>query len=249
MGRSWWSRLVSNQRPSACEADALPLSYETREAPVNDRWTTNFITHGLNPENPEHRHRGQPKGMVPPMTLRVGLLALVVAASVVLSACGGQDSAPASTSGSLTRVTTTEDRSSHGSSPGASETSGNKASSTTEPEVITDLVGFTSPSGNVGCYIDPTAVRCDISERDWTPPPRPADCDFDYGQGINLSTGETPNFVCAGDTALGGGTPLAYGQSVAAGALRCDSAETGITCIDSTTNHGFSIARERYQLF
>ena len=25
----WWSRLVSNQRPSACEADALPLSYET----------------------------------------------------------------------------------------------------------------------------------------------------------------------------------------------------------------------------
>lgn len=24
-----WSRLGSNQRPSACEADALPLSYET----------------------------------------------------------------------------------------------------------------------------------------------------------------------------------------------------------------------------
>jgi hypothetical protein len=28
-GFVWWSRLVSNQRPSACEADALPLSYET----------------------------------------------------------------------------------------------------------------------------------------------------------------------------------------------------------------------------
>jgi hypothetical protein len=28
----WWSRLVSNQRPSACEADALPLSYETENA-------------------------------------------------------------------------------------------------------------------------------------------------------------------------------------------------------------------------
>lgn len=25
----WWSRLGSNQRPSACEADALPLSYRT----------------------------------------------------------------------------------------------------------------------------------------------------------------------------------------------------------------------------
>ncbi len=25
----WWSRLGSNQRPSACEADALPLSHGT----------------------------------------------------------------------------------------------------------------------------------------------------------------------------------------------------------------------------
>ena len=28
-GRKWWSRLGSNQRPPACEAGALPLSYET----------------------------------------------------------------------------------------------------------------------------------------------------------------------------------------------------------------------------
>ncbi len=243
-----WSRLVSNQRPSACEADALPLSYETRETPIYDRWTSNVITHGLHPENLDHRHRRRPDGMVPPMTLRAGLLTLL-AASVVLCACGGQSSAPASTSSSLTRLTTTEDRSSRGSSSEVAETGGNKASPTTEPEAVTDLVGFTSPSGNVGCYLDSTAVRCDISERDWIPPPRPSDCEFDYGQGINLSAGEAPNFVCAGDTALGGGSPLAYGQSVSAGALRCESAETGITCIDSTTNHGFSIARERYKLF
>jgi hypothetical protein len=57
---------------------------------------------------------------------------------------------------------------------------------------LTDLVGFTSPSGNVGCYLDPSAARCDISERDWSPPPRPADCEYDYGQGINLAAGEAP---------------------------------------------------------
>ena len=33
LGFCWWSRLVSNQRPSACEADALPLSYETGVVP------------------------------------------------------------------------------------------------------------------------------------------------------------------------------------------------------------------------
>jgi hypothetical protein len=185
--------------------------------------------------------------MVPAMTLRAGLLTLALA-STLLSSCAGQTAAPASTSGSLTRVTTTEGRSSRSSSSEAIET-GNKASPTTEPEALTGLMGFTSPSGNVGCYLDPSAARCDISERDWPSPPRPADCEFDYGQGINLAAGAAPNFVCAGDTALGGGNPLGYGQSVSAGPLRCDSAETGITCIDSMTKHGFAIARERYQLF
>jgi hypothetical protein len=73
---------------------------------------------------------------------------------------------------------------------------------TNEPDAATDLVGFTSPSGNVGCIIDSAYIRCDISERDWSPPPRPADCEFDYGQGISLSRGEEAAFVCAGDTAL-----------------------------------------------
>ncbi|BDX32866.1 hypothetical protein TUM20985_34130 [Mycobacterium antarcticum] len=77
----------------------------------------------------------------------------------------------------------------------------------------------------------------------------PADCEFDYGQGIALAAGEMPAFVFAGDTALVGGAPLPYGQSVTAGSLRCDSAESGITCIDSAANHGFSIARERYGMF
>ena len=41
-----WSRLVSNQRPSACEADALPLSYETREVDRTGRTTSKISTRG-----------------------------------------------------------------------------------------------------------------------------------------------------------------------------------------------------------
>jgi hypothetical protein len=78
---------------------------------------------------------------------------------------------------------------------------------------------------------------------------RPADCEFDYGQGISLSAGEQPAFVCAGDTALGGGNPLDYGHSVTAGVMLCDSAESGITCRDTKTGHGFAIAREAYRVF
>jgi hypothetical protein len=57
-------------------------------------------------------------------------------------------------------------------------------------------------------------------------------------------------FVCAGDTALGpDGNALAYGQSISAGVLQCDSAESGITCRDINTGRGFAIAREAYRVF
>ncbi|MCF6386176.1 hypothetical protein L2K20_04245 [Mycobacterium sp. MBM] len=111
------------------------------------------------------------------------------------------------------------------------------------------FVDFTSPSGNVGCVLDVDYVRCDIADRDWAPPARPADCEFDYGQGIALEPGGRAGFVCAGDTTLGGSHPLGYGQSIVRGELRCDSAETGITCLDRTTGHGFALSRQVYQLF
>ncbi len=56
---------------------------------------------------------------------------------------------------------------------------------TGDTEVV-EGTGFTSRSGNIGCYIDPETVQCDIGERDWAPPPKPADCpDFtDFGQDL-----------------------------------------------------------------
>src|SRR5215204_4295943 len=47
---------------------------------------------------------------------------------------------------------------------------------------VYELTGFVAPSGNVSCMIDADWARCDIIDRDWSPPPRPADCEFDYGQ-------------------------------------------------------------------
>ena len=56
------------------------------------------------------------------------------------------------------------------------------------PKAAAESVGFTSPSGNIGCMLSDDLVRCDIGARVWSPPPRPADCpDYsDYGQGILL---------------------------------------------------------------
>ena len=118
------------------------------------------------------------------------------------------------------------------------------------PTAGADLVGFTSPSGNIGCILADGTVRCDVAERDWAPPPRPSDCpDFtDYGQGITLGTTGRASFVCAGDTTLGSGPALPYGQFEAGGGVSCSSESSGMRCSNSD-GHGFTISRQDYTLF
>ena len=113
---------------------------------------------------------------------------------------------------------------------------------------VSAYAGFISPTGNVSCVIDVDLARCDIIDRDWSPPPRPADCEFDYGQGIQIVPGAPASFVCAGDTTFGAEDVLPYGEAITAGPLRCESAESGITCRDAGSRHGFTISREAYDL-
>ncbi|MET0897446.1 MAG: DUF6636 domain-containing protein [Mycobacterium sp.] len=101
----------------------------------------------------------------------------------------------------------------------------------------------------VASMIDSTFVRCDILDRHWPLPPRPADCEFDYSQGISLSAGGPAKFVCAGDTVFGPDDVLPCDEWVTRGSLRCDSAVDGITCHDLSTGHGFFVSRQSYRLF
>lgn len=118
------------------------------------------------------------------------------------------------------------------------------------PTAGADIVGFTSPSGNIGCILADGMVRCDVAERDWAPPPRPSDCpDFtDYGQGLTLGTTGRASFVCAGDTTLGSGPALPYGQFEAGGGVSCTSEPSGMRCSNSD-GHGFTLSRQDYTLF
>ncbi|CAM3217689.1 hypothetical protein BST27_23580 [Mycobacterium intermedium] len=118
------------------------------------------------------------------------------------------------------------------------------------PTANADIVGFTSPSGNIGCIIDLSSVRCDVRDRTWSPPPRPASCDqhMNFGQGIVLDVGHSARFVCAGDTALGGGPALAYGSTITKGSLVCESTMSGVSCRDTAHGGSFEISRDSYQV-
>lgn len=177
------------------------------------------------------------------------LALLATVAAVLLLGCGSGDgtvtvtetsmqSTPSSTAGSTATTSDSETTSTtaDGGTPAADQT-------------VTKLTGFTSPTGNIGCYIDRESVRCDIGDRDWAPPPAPRSCDLDYGQGIELRAGGAAAFVCAGDTALGGDGVLDYGSSIAAGLLRCESEESGMSCRDTETGRGFRISKQGYEIF
>ena len=181
----------------------------------------------------------------------IAALVLLVVAVIALGGCG-------SPSG----------RRSEGSAPateqsqpiGPSKTVAQAApdGSITGMPVDVEFTHFASPSGNIACVVTSSGdselvargVRCDIDKRDWSPPPRPADCELDYGHGVVLGVGEAAEILCAGDTTIGrDGEPLAYGDAITTGLLRCESAQSGITCRDVESGHGFSISREAYHLF
>jgi hypothetical protein len=106
------------------------------------------------------------------------------------------------------------------------------------------LFAFTTPSHNIGCVIGPTMVRCDIRTHGWPMPPRPADCELDYGQGVALGTGRAA-YVCAGDTTLDpNATVLPYDEAVRAGDLACVSTQAYLACRNLATGHGFSLSKE-----
>ncbi|MFN8226089.1 MAG: DUF6636 domain-containing protein [Mycobacterium sp.] len=118
------------------------------------------------------------------------------------------------------------------------------------PVAAADLESFTSPSGNIGCIMDAEYLRCDIAEREWSPPPRPTDCPSftGYGQGISMDPHGPAAFVCAGDTTLHAGPALGYGQTQRAGGFTCASDEAGVRCANAD-GHGFRLSRQSYSIF
>jgi hypothetical protein len=117
------------------------------------------------------------------------------------------------------------------------------------PSAAGAVEGFQSPSHNIGCVIAANGVRCDIAQHSWSPPPTPSSCPLDYGNGINLGKHGRASFTCAGDTVLGIGPVLPYGQTERRGRYRCKSKFAGVLCVNRRNGHGFFLSRQKVRLF
>jgi hypothetical protein len=160
----------------------------------------------------------------------------------MLGGCGGDDDSGDEPGTVTETVTEAEDTAS---------TQSTDATTTVQdiPAAKTGPRYFETPSSNIGCFLDSTGARCDIRERNWDPPPSNEDCELDYGQGIALGLSGEADFVCAGDTTLGGPVTLAYGSSAQRGTIRCQSRPKGITCTELRSGHGFFLSRQSYRIF
>ncbi len=108
---------------------------------------------------------------------------------------------------------------------------------------------FHSPSGNIRCVIDRTAfTRCDITNRDWSPPPKPRSCEFDWGNSLVVGFRGRGRFLCVSD-AVDSGRKLGYGQSVKRGRVRCRSRMSGMRCVNVRNGHGFAVSKQRVRRF
>jgi hypothetical protein len=108
---------------------------------------------------------------------------------------------------------------------------------------------FHSPSGNIRCVIDRTAfTRCDITHRDWSPPPKPQSCEFDWGNSLVVGLRGRGRFLCVSD-AVDSGRKLDYGESIKRGRFRCRSRTSGIRCVNVRSGNGFAVSRQRVRRF
>ena len=117
------------------------------------------------------------------------------------------------------------------------------------PHVVGAMDYFVSPSHNIGCAITDTSVRCDIRQKSYRDPPQPSSCQLEYGQSLSVGLEGPAEFTCVGDTVLGAHQILPYNSSTEVGDFGCTSRETGMTCYNLSTRHGFLISREIVNVF
>lgn len=123
----------------------------------------------------------------------------------------------------------------------------------TPEDELTGVQMFASPSGNISCEISALGARCTIADLTQTPQVDVGGCEGTIGQVVILGAQGT-EIPCVAEQdgpnqAESDYRKLEYGQDVWVNNYRCQSEQDGVTCTDTTTNRGFSLARAGVKTF
>ncbi len=114
-------------------------------------------------------------------------------------------------------------------------------------EYGSSIAAFTSPSGNISCGILDGNAGCLVFDNSWDVPPPDEYCDATWGGSVEVENGPG-RLTCVGGL-LADGPALPYGYEIEHGPILCRSDETGVTCDNLTTGHGFKVNRASFNLY
>ncbi len=181
---------------------------------------------------------------------------------LIVTGCGADpQAAPDQAPTSSSATTATDEASSPQPSPDDTESPSEEPA---QPDVVDlsgrDLAGFTAQQGAIACLFDrysgAEAVRCDVLDNSWTPPPAPADCQGDWGLAVGLTADGSPGtFLCVSDTVVGirgqtdGRRELPANTLAVYGDLACLVQENGVSCYDTTSGeHSIFVTPLTYEV-
>jgi hypothetical protein len=114
--------------------------------------------------------------------------------------------------------------------------------------------GLRTPSGNIECFLlSSFGVGCNAIKHEWTLPPKPASCEFEWTDSVFLAPKGRPGFWCSSNAVFYSGPywprfTFPYGTSVSGGGITCVSRVSGVTCTNGD-KHGFFLSRQRVTFF
>lgn len=111
---------------------------------------------------------------------------------------------------------------------------------------------FQTPSGNTFCLVfageKAPSLECELKENTAKLPPRPKDCELDFGNRFSLPEKGKPVRGCYGDTLQGELPTLEYGKPWTVAGFTCDATAKRLRC-SNLDGHGFELARAAQKLF
>jgi hypothetical protein len=176
---------------------------------------------------------------------------------VALQGCGGGDTQRVVTRTTTVTVTTAATPA-HSRARGATTLPNEKERIRVPPGIKRESSGglilavFQSPTGGIRCEFSAgknyrASLRCDV-ETDNPLPPRPTDCEGDWGWSFGMRARGAAQQECVSDSFDSRGSILGYGATYSERGIACTSRSTGMRCLNAD-GHGFQLSRERQRTF
>jgi hypothetical protein len=117
-----------------------------------------------------------------------------------------------------------------------------------------ELGSFRTTSNNIHCLVYRTSrnatseLQCELITVTSSIPPKPRDCNLDWGKRFFLPARGSPERVCHGDTIVGRAKVLEYGKTWRVTSFTCDSSTTRLRCTNRS-GRGFELSRGVQKFF